>query len=83
MSDAMKREFNARTLIPARNWYSVNCCCLERASRERYKNVINKASTRISKEMDLQKFLHRQRFMVTSLLGLLKGRQSIYVDYFS
>ena len=33
--------------------------------------------------MDLQKFLHRQRFMVTSLLGLLKGRQSIYVDYFS
>ena len=29
------------------------------------------------------RFLHRQRILVTSLLGLLKGRQSSFVDYHS
>ena len=33
--------------------------------------------------MDLQKFLHRQRILVTSLLSLLKGYQSTFVDKFS
>ena len=33
--------------------------------------------------MDLQKFLHRQRILVTSLLSLLKGRQTTFVDTFS
>ena len=33
--------------------------------------------------MDLQKFLHRQRVLVTSLLGMLKSRQTIFVDKFS
>mmetsp|Transcript_10913 Transcript_10913/g.14719 ORF Transcript_10913/g.14719 Transcript_10913/m.14719 type:complete len:113 (+) Transcript_10913:1421-1759(+) len=33
--------------------------------------------------MDLQKFLHRQRVYLSSLLGLLKGNQSAFVDKFS
>ena len=31
----------------------------------------------------MQKFLHRQRILVTSLLSLLKGRQTTFVDAFS
>ena len=45
--------------------------------------MINKSTSRLSKELDLQKFLHRQRVLVVSLLGLLKGRQSSFVDYYS
>ena len=45
--------------------------------------MVNKSSSRLTKELDLQKFLHRQRVLVASLLGLLKGRQSSFVDYYS
>ena len=45
--------------------------------------MLDKSSSRLSKELDLQKFLHRQRVLVVSLLGLLKGRQSSFVDYYS
>ena len=45
--------------------------------------MLVKSATRMDKELDLQKFLHRQRILVTSLLGLLKGRQSSFVDYHS
>lgn len=44
---------------------------------------MHKASSRITKEMDLQKFLHRQRVFIASLLGLLKGRQSSFVHRYS
>lgn len=44
---------------------------------------MRKANSRLAKEMDLQKFLHRQRIFITSLLGLLKSRQSSFVDKFS
>ena len=45
--------------------------------------MVQKASSRYAKELDLQKFLHRQRVLVTSLLSLLKGRQTTFVDKFS
>ena len=45
--------------------------------------MMNKSSSRLSKQLDLQKFLHRQRVLMASLLGLLKGRQSSFVDYYS
>ena len=44
---------------------------------------MRKANSRLAKEMDLQKFLHRQRVSITALLSLLKGRQSSFVDKFS
>ena len=45
--------------------------------------MVRKARSRFAKEMDLQKFLHRQRVLVTSLLGLLRGRHTAFVDKFS
>ena len=45
--------------------------------------MINKSTARLSKELDLQKFLHRQRVLVVTLLGLLTGRQKNFVDSFS
>ena len=45
--------------------------------------MLDKSSSRLSKELDLQKFLHRQRVLVVSLLGLLKSRQSSFVDSYS
>ena len=73
----------ARSILPILSWYSTKCCSCIRQDSRRYNDFVTKSNNRIRKEMDLQKFLHRQRFMVTSLLGLLKGRQSIFVDYFS
>ena len=35
------------------------------------------------KELDLQKFMHRQRLWTTSMLGLLDGRQSLFVNKMS
>lgn len=42
--------------------------------------MVKKAQSRITKEMDFQKFLHRQRILINSLLGLLKSRQGFFVD---
>ena len=44
---------------------------------------MKKADSHIEKEMDLQKFLQRQRVTMTAILGLLDRRQSIFVDRFS
>ncbi len=35
------------------------------------------------KELDLQKFMHRQRLWTTSMLGLLNSRQSLFVNKMS
>ena len=37
----------------------------------------------MNKELDLRKFIHRQRLSTTALLGLLDGRQSLFVDKMS
>ena len=42
-----------------------------------------KAKSRIDKELDLRKFILRQRMQATALLGLLNGRQSLFVDKMS
>ena len=45
--------------------------------------MLIKSKLRLAKEMDMQKFLHRQRVLVTSLLSILKGPQIAFVDKFS
>lgn len=45
--------------------------------------MMNKAKSRIDKELDLRKFIHRQRLQATAMLGLLNGRQSLFVDKMS
>ena len=37
----------------------------------------------MGKELDLRKFIYRQRLFVTSMIGLLSGRQSFFVDKMS
>lgn len=37
----------------------------------------------MTKELDLRTFIHRQRLQSTALLGLLNGRQSLFVDKMS
>lgn len=39
-----------------------------------------KSQSSIAKEMDLRKFIHRQRTTMTALLGLCSGRQSFFID---
>jgi len=41
---------------------------------------MTKANSKFTKEMDLGKFIHRQRVMATALLGLLSGNQATYIN---
>ena len=79
----VKKELTASQLIPSYGWYRVNLLFCKHSENRHYKRILKKSTTSLAKELDLQKFLHRQRVLVTSLLGLLKGRQSAFVDYFS
>ena len=45
--------------------------------------MLSKAHSRISKELDLQKFIHRQRVFITATLSLLNGNQKSYADKYS
>ena len=45
--------------------------------------MLTKSQSRINKEMDLKKFLLRQRIQTNAILGLLSGRQSFFVDKMS
>jgi len=71
----MKHDFAVSRRISYQSWWYVKLeSCLNRARREqRYQAMVRKANSRITKELDLQKFLHRQRIFITSLLGLLRG----------
>lgn len=45
--------------------------------------MLMKSQSELSKELDLKKFLHRQRLQSVAILGLLNGRQSFFVDKMS
>lgn len=51
--------------------------------RKNYKKMMNKAKSSLNKELDLGKFIYRQRLQTTAVLGLLSGRQSFFVDRMS
>ena len=72
--EKVKNEFLASQRIPLFGFFRINifCCCRYKEAIK-YRQMKTKSKSRLSKEMDLQKFLHRQRLLVTSLLGLLKG----------
>ena len=42
-----------------------------------------KSRSSIQKELDLAKFIQRQRITMTSLMALLSGRQKLFVDKMS
>ena len=85
LQDEIEHNFGLSERIPFQSWWTVKFKnCFTRSSRaKRYEAMAQKANSRIAKEMDLQKFLHRQRIMSTALLGLLKGRQCSFIDKYS
>ena len=51
--------------------------------QSKYKKMLLKSESSITKELDLRKFIYRQRVTMTALLGLLSGRQSFFIDKLS
>ena len=60
------------------SFYLVNLFC----DRE-YKKKVVKSNNKLEKEMDLRKFIHRQRVFTTAIIGLLSGPQSLFVNKMS
>lgn len=83
LTEQLRRDFQVNRRIPAQNWCinKINIC--NRSKSRHYRMLIKKSQSRIAKEMDLQKFLQRQRVTMTAVIGLLSRRQSIFVDKFS
>ena len=48
-----------------------------------YKKKVVKSNNKLEKEMDLRKFIHRQRVFTTAIIGLLSGPQSLFVNKMS
>ena len=84
----MKRNFTEMIAIGRRKYWQhligslINCCRKKSkdSSHNRYKWYLRKSESAITKEMDLRKFLTRQRLANSALLGLLSARQSNFVD---
>ena len=53
-------------------------CC-----KHNYAKLVNKANSRVDKELDLKKFLIRQRIALHGLQGLLVGSQQEFIDKIS
>ena len=45
--------------------------------------MVSKSNSKITKELDLRKFILRQRLQTIAILGLLNGRQSLFADKMS
>ena len=45
--------------------------------------MLQKSQSVITKELDLQKFIHRQRVLMATNIALLNGGQKSFVDLFS
>ena len=45
--------------------------------------MMMKSESSLTKELDLRKFIYRQRLQTTAILGLLSGAQSFFVDKMS
>ena len=58
--EQVKREFLASEKIPLKGYFFINWfCCLAYKDSRKYRQILNKSKSRLAKEMDMQKFLHR------------------------
>ena len=57
------------------SFYIVNLFC-----DRTYKKKMLKSKHKLEKELDLRKFIHRQRVYTTAVIGLLTGSQSLFVN---
>lgn len=76
--ESIYAEFMFVTSIENMSFYLVNLLC-----DKAYKKKMFKSHNRLTKELDLRKFIHRQRVFTTAVIGLLSGPQSRFVDKMS
>ena len=74
----IRSDFQVVKPIDKLNFYNTYLCC-----RRDYKKMLLKAQSSLDKELDLRKFVYRQRLAMNSLIGLLTGRQNFFVDKLS
>ena len=68
--------------IPTKNFCSANISLLI-CRHSRYKRMMGKANVSVAKELDLLKFIRRQRFTQYALFALMNGRQLFMTDKLS
>lgn len=66
---SMNNDFQVMSSIKKLHFYAVHFLCLSK-----YKRMLMKSNSDLSKELDLKKFLHRQRLQSIATLGMLNGR---------
>lgn len=66
---SIRREFQNMKPISKINCCRQTFCCLKN-----YKKMLLKSQSALNKELDLRKFIYRQRLQTTAILGLLNGR---------
>lgn len=74
----LKSDFQIMTPIKKRRFCMTFC---NRGSK--YKKMLLKSQSSLNKELDLRKFIYRQRVTMMALLGLLSGGQSFLIDKMS
>lgn len=73
----MQWDFAHAAYIPRENFFRAY---LGKPRVERYTKMLNKADTAIIKELDLIKFLQRQRLTTFNLLATMNARHSFIAD---
>ena len=76
--ESIYAEFMFVTSIKKISFYVANLFC-----DKAYKKKMVKSHSRLTKELDLRKFMHRQRVFTTAAIGLLSGPQSLFVNKMS
>ena len=59
------------------------CLCRFSKQRQAHHKVLDQAQSKLDKEMDLKRFITRQRLQTTAVLALLTGKQSFFIDKMS
>ena len=82
----LRRNFkNMKGITPMRFWNYIwqkslsylTCCCRKQdAKTRRHEKFVAKSKSALAKEMDLRKFILRQRISAMSAMTTLSGRQS-------
>ena len=68
----LKDTLKSTATIKGYNFLKFYLCCLSR-KRADFKYKMDKATLKVHREMDLKKFIERQRLIKNSLFGLLRG----------
>ena len=74
LKERIKSEFKSFRAIELKKGLSDFFC-----PNKNLKKKIAKAKIAVNKELNLQKFIHRQRVQTTALMGLLSGSQQFFI----